>query len=94
MWHFVYQKAERVPFQVEQNADRAAIANATFDAPFVQRIVLEPGPLLIDVHCEAFVVFAWCAVVGVGSRSINGVCVRLVGGVKMVVVVRRRNKQE
>lgn len=57
--HFVDQEAERVALQIEQYTDGAARCDAPFDATFVDRIVLEPGSLAIDVHGETFVVFAW-----------------------------------
>lgn len=56
--HFVDQKAERMPFQIEQNANGAAGRDAALDATLVNGIVLEPGALPIDVHGEAFVIFA------------------------------------
>lgn len=56
--HFVDQKAERMPLQIEQNADRAAGRDAALDAALVHGVVLEPGALPVDVHGEAFVVFA------------------------------------
>lgn len=56
--HFVDQKTERVSFQIQQNANRAARRDATLDASLVHRIVLKPRSLPIDVHGETFVVFA------------------------------------
>lgn len=57
--HFVHEEAERVPFQVEEDADGAAGRDAALDSSVVHRIVLKPGPLAVDVHCEAPFVFAW-----------------------------------
>lgn len=54
--HLVDDKVQRVALQVEQHADGTAGGDSALDAPLVDRVVLEPGPLPVDVHREALIV--------------------------------------
>lgn len=59
LWHLVHKKGKGMTIQIQSNSHRAAAWNSTFDPTFMNRVVLEPRPLSVNVHRVSFIVFTW-----------------------------------